>query len=44
MQKSEKVEEKNNSLKEENEHILIMGTGTFEHCKQTSGKYICTTV
>ncbi|XP_054273993.1 transforming growth factor-beta-induced protein ig-h3-like [Macrosteles quadrilineatus] len=45
VEKSEKVEEKNKDEKTEvDKHILIMGTGTFEHCKQTAGKYICTTV
>ena len=24
--------------------FVVMGRGTFERCKQTSGKYVCTTV
>uniref|UniRef100_A0A1B6HSG4 Uncharacterized protein n=1 Tax=Homalodisca liturata TaxID=320908 RepID=A0A1B6HSG4_9HEMI len=44
VEKSEMVEDKQQGEKEVNKHLIIMGTGTFEHCKQTSGKYICKTV
>uniref|UniRef100_A0A1B6MFG8 EMI domain-containing protein n=1 Tax=Graphocephala atropunctata TaxID=36148 RepID=A0A1B6MFG8_9HEMI len=44
VEKSETVEEKQQGEKEVNKHLIIMGTGTFEHCKQTAGKYICKTV
>jgi len=45
MEESEKVEEKKKGEERGlNAHVLVFGTGTFEHCKQTSGKYICTTV
>lgn len=45
IEKTEKEEKKNGTARVGQQHIWIdIGIGTFEHCKQTAAKYICTTV